>query len=220
MADKFPDCVVIGTDLSAIQPTFVPPNVQFEIDDCEQDWLYSRPLDLIHMRALGGSIADWPKLYKRAYDNLVPGGWLQVTEFETWCSTDDNSLPKSSSLYQYMIYFSEAAAKFGKIMNIAPEHERLCKEAGFEAVVDTRIKVQCSAPAVPHCSTNHVFPDSGTTIALARRQEAETHFAVHAGLDARFARVLWHSIVYSGSWLESCRYSALSCGRKERLPQH
>ena len=141
MADRFLDGMIVGTDLSAIQPTFVPPNVQFEIDDCEQEWMYSQPFDFIHMRALAGSIADWPRLYKRAYDNLVPGGWLQVTEFETWCSTDDDSLPKSSTLYQYMEHFSEAAAKFGKVMNVAPEHERLYNEAGFEAVVDSTIKV-------------------------------------------------------------------------------
>jgi trans-aconitate methyltransferase len=141
VADKFPDCHVIGTDLSAIQPTFVPQNLQFEIDDCEQEWLYSKPFDFIHIRSLAGGIADWPQLLRRAYDNLVPGGWLQVTGYETWVSTDDDSLPKDSALHQYMEKFSEAASKFGKVMNIAPEIERLLNEAGFEAVVDSKFKV-------------------------------------------------------------------------------
>lgn len=34
MAEKFPECEVIGLDISAIQPTAVPYNVFFEIDDC------------------------------------------------------------------------------------------------------------------------------------------------------------------------------------------
>jgi hypothetical protein len=37
--------------------------------------------------------------------------------------------------------FCEAAIKFGKVMNIAPEHERLLNEVRFEAVVDTTFKV-------------------------------------------------------------------------------
>ncbi|KAK1775504.1 hypothetical protein QBC45DRAFT_422123 [Copromyces sp. CBS 386.78] len=36
-AEKFPDCNVIGTDVSTIQPTWVPPNVRFEIDDYNKE---------------------------------------------------------------------------------------------------------------------------------------------------------------------------------------
>lgn len=35
-ADEFPDTEVIGTNVSPIQPSWVPPNVKFEIDDCNQ----------------------------------------------------------------------------------------------------------------------------------------------------------------------------------------
>lgn len=38
MADQYPNCQVLGTDLSPIQPTWVPPNCKFEVDDLEQDW--------------------------------------------------------------------------------------------------------------------------------------------------------------------------------------
>ncbi|KAI1055889.1 hypothetical protein LB506_009162 [Fusarium annulatum] len=33
-ADEFPGFEVTGTDISPIQPSFVPPNLKFEIDDC------------------------------------------------------------------------------------------------------------------------------------------------------------------------------------------
>ena len=33
MADEFPQAQVIGTDLSPIQPTIVPPNVRFYVED-------------------------------------------------------------------------------------------------------------------------------------------------------------------------------------------
>lgn len=41
MADEYPACQVLGTDLSPVQPTWVPPNCRFEVDDFELDW-YAR----------------------------------------------------------------------------------------------------------------------------------------------------------------------------------
>jgi hypothetical protein len=45
------------------------------------------------------------------------------------------------SLYHRLDNTVKVAAKFGRPTNIAPEFERLLKEAGFEAVVDTTLKV-------------------------------------------------------------------------------
>ena len=38
IAEKNLSAVVTGTDLSAIQPDLVPPNVQFQISDAEDEW--------------------------------------------------------------------------------------------------------------------------------------------------------------------------------------
>lgn len=38
-AEEHPHTSVIGTDLSPIQPEFIPPNCQFLIEDCEDDWV-------------------------------------------------------------------------------------------------------------------------------------------------------------------------------------
>ncbi|CZR54890.1 related to methyltransferase [Phialocephala subalpina] len=51
-AQENPGTSVVGTDLSPIQPSFVPPNCQFFIEDCEDDWIFSQKFDLIHGRAL------------------------------------------------------------------------------------------------------------------------------------------------------------------------
>jgi len=59
----------------------VPPNVQFEIDDMEEEWTFSAPFDFIHARYLAGAIFDWGKLAKQCFDNLKPGGWV---EFKDW----------------------------------------------------------------------------------------------------------------------------------------
>jgi len=44
-------------------------------------------------------------------------------------------------LYHWLDNTAKAAAKFGRALNIAPELEQLLKEAGFEAVVDTTLKI-------------------------------------------------------------------------------
>ncbi|KAK3946696.1 hypothetical protein QBC32DRAFT_319720 [Pseudoneurospora amorphoporcata] len=39
-ADKFPKCNVIGTNISPIPPSWVPPNVTFEINDFYKEWTF------------------------------------------------------------------------------------------------------------------------------------------------------------------------------------
>lgn len=59
---------VIGTDLSPIQPKWVPPNCRFEIDDAESEWSYERDsFDFIHNRNFVCSIRDWPRLIAQTY---------------------------------------------------------------------------------------------------------------------------------------------------------
>jgi hypothetical protein len=64
---------VIGTDLSPIQPRWVPPNVQFEVDDCCDEWLYGdNAFDFVHIRGLYGCVADWDAFYKQALRYVEP----------------------------------------------------------------------------------------------------------------------------------------------------
>jgi hypothetical protein len=66
-ADRHPSARVTGTDLSPIQPYLVPPNVQFEVDDCCDEWTFSaNSFDFIHVRGLYGCVADWELFYKKS----------------------------------------------------------------------------------------------------------------------------------------------------------
>jgi len=71
--------LVLGNDISPIQPTCVPPNVKFEAEDIERTpWVYPEPFDYIFCRQLILSIADWPTLVKSAYESVPPPpyfGW-------------------------------------------------------------------------------------------------------------------------------------------------
>lgn len=45
----------------------VPPNVQFEVDDIEEDWLYKSPFDFIHARFLALAVRNWPRLFQQTF---------------------------------------------------------------------------------------------------------------------------------------------------------
>ncbi|KAI8272847.1 Secondary metabolism regulator LAE1 [Colletotrichum sp. SAR11_57] len=91
-ADEHPDAEVLGTDLSPVQTTHVPPNAKFEIDDVEEPWTYSQPFDYIHVRGMTSSISDWKKCFGQCFANLEPGGYLELQEGHMRPECDDGTL--------------------------------------------------------------------------------------------------------------------------------
>jgi SAM-dependent methyltransferase len=142
-ADSFPSAQVIGTDLSPIQPSWVPPNLRFIVDDAEADWLYSRsqPFDYIHARDMGGAISDWSRLLAQSFQHLRPGGWIELCEFEVMLTSDDDSIAIAPTLCEFLGHLVQASVRFNRPMNIAQHHRRRLIEAGFEDVRDEVYKV-------------------------------------------------------------------------------
>ncbi|KAK7413856.1 hypothetical protein QQX98_007273 [Neonectria punicea] len=67
MADKFPSAEVIGTGISPTQPSWVPPNLHFQIDDAQLDWTFQpEHFDFIHIRIF----KQWAQLFYDAGDKL------------------------------------------------------------------------------------------------------------------------------------------------------
>jgi trans-aconitate methyltransferase len=91
-ADQFPSAAVLGNDLSPIQPSWVPPNCRFIVDNLESEWLYKpgEKFDFIHGRAICGSIKDWPRLYSQVFEHLKPGAWVEMQEYEGVLYSDDD----------------------------------------------------------------------------------------------------------------------------------
>ncbi|KAI9886813.1 MAG: nucleolar complex protein 14 [Watsoniomyces obsoletus] len=122
----------------------VPPNLKFEIDDAEAEWAYTGKFDFIHLRTMGGSIKDVPRLLRQAHHNLKPGGWIEWQEYQTTSRTDDNSFPKDSAMLEWTKNLNDAAVKFGKVMNVAPLVKGYIQDAGFVNVKETIRKVPMS----------------------------------------------------------------------------
>lgn len=142
-ADENPGSEVLGTDLSPIQPTWVPPNAKFYIDDAESEWVYppSEAFDFIHCRTLSGSISDWEKLIRQSYTHLQPGGWLEFQEPMALCESDDGTLEGATNLRYWQDLCNDAAASFKKEIRVADTLKERMERAGFVDVHEKVVKV-------------------------------------------------------------------------------
>ncbi|CAG7957853.1 unnamed protein product [Penicillium nalgiovense] len=140
-ADTNPNSQVIGIDLSAIQPSWVPPNCRFEIDDFEQPWSYSKPFDYIHGRELEGAIRDHDLLFRQALENLNPNGWLEMASFDVNTYSDDGTHLKATNLMVSIKHMHESSRMFGKDMTSSPSWKERMEKAGFVNVKEDVYKL-------------------------------------------------------------------------------
>ncbi|KAH7327779.1 S-adenosyl-L-methionine-dependent methyltransferase [Stachybotrys elegans] len=143
-ASDFPSADVTGTDLSPMQPTWVPPNLRFEVDDCLLDWMYpENHFDFIHVRAMYGSIPDWTDLDRKILYHLKPGGYLEHLEIGCQGMSDHKELPKDHIFYTWANTFYAAGEKMGRPFTICLDGEsrKHMEEAGFANIQETRLKL-------------------------------------------------------------------------------
>jgi len=68
VADQFPSAEVLGVDLSPIQPSWVPPNLRFLVDDIEDEWVNGDGWDYVHLRCMTAWLKNVPKLFERVLE--------------------------------------------------------------------------------------------------------------------------------------------------------
>ncbi|KAH8736219.1 S-adenosyl-L-methionine-dependent methyltransferase [Ilyonectria robusta] len=141
-ADEHPSAEVIGVDLSPIQPSFVPPNCKFEVDDINQEWTYPTDnFDFIHIRSMTGCIPDWIELHKKALRTLKPGGFIEHVELWGKCKSDDGSLKPTSPLYKWVEVFEKIGELTGKTFFYGDKAADAMREAGLSGVSERRLKL-------------------------------------------------------------------------------
>lgn len=140
MADLYPQAEVVGNDFSPVQPSFVPRNLKFEVDDIESPWTHRQPFDYIHSRFLAGAIADWPQLVKRCYDNLAPGAIVEFQDGDFLIYSEDGST-RGTWLERWNTDFAKAATKGGRIVQPGLYLKQWVREAGFGDVYHERIRL-------------------------------------------------------------------------------
>lgn len=148
MADTYPAAEIVGTDISPIQPTWVPQNCMFHIEDAQLEWTFSpETFDLIHIRALYGSIDDWGKLYQQAHTALTPGGWIEDFEFTLNLHSDIPEIRDDPDhiFKRWASVFYESMDRMGKTGRIGLNGTmpRLMQEAGFINIVEKTYQLPC-----------------------------------------------------------------------------
>ncbi|KAJ5246374.1 hypothetical protein N7468_001357 [Penicillium chermesinum] len=117
ISENFPGAEIIGTDLSPIQPGWVPSNCRFFIDDVESDWAFTpgEAFDFIHARTMG---------------------WFEVQEFAMELSSDDGSHHMAPTVMEWLNRVNDASKQFGKDLNIAKDVAGWMRKEGYVNVHD------------------------------------------------------------------------------------
>ncbi|KAH6631357.1 S-adenosyl-L-methionine-dependent methyltransferase [Chaetomium tenue] len=136
--DEFPNAEVIGTDISPIQPTWIPPNVKFEIDDANLPWTWrDDTFDFVHVRGMIGTIIDWPAFYREAFRCCKPGGWMEHHDEAAEWHAANGEISEDSAMGQWGKVFSEGGKKFGRTFRLIQDDVQIkgMQEAGFVDIV-------------------------------------------------------------------------------------
>jgi len=141
MGDQYPSAEILGNDLSAIQPRMVPPNVRFEVDDVEAEWVYTSRFDYIHCRHMTGSLKDWPRLVAQVYKNLKPGGWAEFNDFDMWFYSDDGTYAKDTAAYKWCAEIDAGLRAMERDPQPGKSLRKWVTDAGFVNINEERYKI-------------------------------------------------------------------------------
>lgn len=135
VADEYPGSEVLGTDLSAMQPDMVPPNVRFLVDDVEDpEWLNGSNWDLIHLRFVVGTLRNIPETLTRCFEHAKPGGWIEIQDTHVVPKCDDGTMKENDYLYCFYDLLHQALGKAGMNPHCHRNMGQYLKDAGFTDV--------------------------------------------------------------------------------------
>ena len=145
MADRHPTARIIGNDIAPVQPTVVPPNCSFEIEDVESDWPYApSSFDFIHGREFLLAIRNWERLIQQAYNHLKPGAYFELSGTYPHPASDDNTLPENSAYVEFGDTMRRIADILGTPIDAPVRWRAQMEAAGFEDVHETIYKLPSS----------------------------------------------------------------------------
>ncbi|KAI1325036.1 S-adenosyl-L-methionine-dependent methyltransferase [Xylariaceae sp. FL0255] len=134
MGDRYPESEISGIDLSPIQPTLVPPNVSFQVDDVEDTWVHDNDYDFIHICESVAYMRNSADVTKSAFDHLKPGGYVDIQEFHWKALSEDGSDDPLNLVNIYIQQMSSAGASEGLFIPRTPQLDTILSAAGFEDI--------------------------------------------------------------------------------------
>ncbi|KAH8651350.1 S-adenosyl-L-methionine-dependent methyltransferase [Xylariales sp. PMI_506] len=153
-AERNPSSMVIGTDLSAIQPDPRFPNCTFVKDDSEEPWVFPAPhppdtnctfpcehkilFDYVHLRLVNTSFDDTRTVMRHALDNMTPGGWIEFQDID-FDAKDDSPEFEGSAWQKLAQTVAHGAALMGRDVNRAKYYKQWLEEVGFVDVTERHL---------------------------------------------------------------------------------
>ncbi|CAM1502199.1 Fc.00g041830.m01.CDS01 [Cosmosporella sp. VM-42] len=151
MGDLFPESLIIGTDLSPIQPAEVPPNVHFYVEDSTDPWDFTEKFDYIHTRATAGSWASFEtQIAEQAFAALEPGGWFESQEVDCNVCCDDGTLEPTGAVAVWSNDLIAASNKLGRPAILGFTLKEVYERVGFVDVQQRIYKMPINGWARDH----------------------------------------------------------------------
>jgi len=113
----------------------VPSNCRFEVDDAEDEWLYTQKFDFIHGRALAFCFKDPAAVFQKAFHSCTPGGYFQMADAAMPIQCIDDSL-EGTALMKFAHMMVNGMRMAGKDITHAPRYRSYMEAAGFVDVVE------------------------------------------------------------------------------------
>jgi SAM-dependent methyltransferase len=181
IADEFPEAEVQATDLSPIQPTDVPENLQFFIDDArEEDWgVPPGHFDYVHTRVLVGCFPDFGDIIRKGFLYTKPGGYMESQEIMSIPFCDDGTMPADWPFLEWSKIVHEAAVTAERPVDIANRLKGWYEQAGFVDVQEQVFKMPMTG-----------WPRDLHLRRLGRMSEENWHAGLSAFSMGFFSRIL------------------------------
>ncbi|QUC23805.1 uncharacterized protein UV8b_08046 [Ustilaginoidea virens] len=143
-ASAHPDTNVLGTDLYPIQASHSLPNLAFMQHDTSGEWAFPHPFDYIHLRYIVCCFDSKPSVIRKAYDNLTPGGWIEIFDPCIDHLAVDESF-EDSAARRWSRAVRDGGLKLGRPLNSNKLYAEWCNEAGFVNVTEDRYALPSNA---------------------------------------------------------------------------
>ncbi|KAH6990691.1 S-adenosyl-L-methionine-dependent methyltransferase [Ilyonectria sp. MPI-CAGE-AT-0026] len=145
VADMYPSASVVGTDLSPIQPRWMPINARMFVEDCEDpEWMHGCSFDLVHFRGVAGMLLDSDAVVANAYCNIVNGGWIEFQEFDPLVLCDDGTMKEDDPVREFGDLCAQGMRQYGCTAYGKQDLRQILEQAGFKRIQVVTKKVPIS----------------------------------------------------------------------------
>jgi hypothetical protein len=111
-----------------------PSNIEWIIEDAEDDWVYAELFDYIHGRALRGCFKSPYSIFEKAFAALKPGGWFEIQDAGVVTSLDGTAI--GTAVGELAENFRAASERTGYLWDHDEKYGEYMKAAGFVDVVE------------------------------------------------------------------------------------